>query len=199
MEHPHREVIAELDYDNLLPFLRPQLCLNLIWGVMYWMVNLIPLGSIIYYWWVQHISLDTFLTNVGLGFWMFFVLLPVHELLHAAVYKIVGAPKVSFGGSWKKFIFYAVADRFMVDRKKFLFVALAPFFIINTGLVILFFTYSYPVNLIFLAAIILHTAGCFGDFALVSFMHRHRHQNIVTMDEVAEKKTYFFTVPDKSI
>ncbi len=196
MENHNREIIAELPYDNLIPFLRPHLKPRLIWGFWYWVANVIPLAALIIISWTHSITLDSFLTNVGLGFSMFFVLLPIHELIHAAAYKIVGAPNVGFGADFKKLVFYAVADQFMIDRKKFMFVALAPFVVISTALIVLFSLSSFPSNLIFLSAIILHTGGCFGDFALVSFMHQHRDKNIFTMDDVKEKKAYFFNVAE---
>lgn len=196
MENHNREIIAELPYDNLIPFLRPHLKPRLAWGFWYWVANVIPLAALIIISWSHGISLDTFLTNAGLGFWMFFLLLPIHELIHAAAYKIVGAPRVGFGADLKKLVFYATADQFMVDRKKFLFVALAPFVLISTALIIALFFFSYPSNLIILSALILHTGGCFGDFALVSFMHQHRDKNIFTMDDVKAKKAYFFTVAE---
>lgn len=194
MENYNREIIAEFEYDKMIPFLRPQLKPVLIWGFLYWLINLIPIALFIFISWTQGITLDSLLTNFGLGFWTFFALLPIHELIHAAAYKIVGAPTIGFGADLKKLVFYATADQFMVDRKKFLFVALAPFVIITTALIISLFFFSYPSNLVILSALILHTGGCFGDFALVSFMHQHRDKNIFTMDDVKAKKAYFFTV-----
>jgi Protein of unknown function (DUF3267). len=103
----------------------------------------------------------------------------------------MGAPQVSYGGNWRKLIFYAVADQFVIGNQKFLFVALAPFVLINAALLVLIMIFpSYA--LLFLCTLIFHTAGCFGDFSLVSFMHHHRKINILTMDSVSENKTYFF-------
>jgi len=194
MQHPNRTLLAEVSFEELVPFLRPQLRPTRVWGLIYWAVNLAPVGWLTFVAWHEKISIDIFLTKAGQGVWLFLVLLPLHELIHAGAYKMIGAPKVSFGANLKKFYFYAVADQFMTSRKSFLFVALSPYLLITAGLVTAAALSSPPTRLLFLGAIILHTAGCFGDFALVSFMHQHRHQNIVTMDDLTEKKAYFFMV-----
>lgn len=185
------KIIAEVEHSNLVPFLKPHLKLNRIWGRVYWLFNLIILVLTIIYLIANHVSFDDAVKNLGLGFALFFVLLPVHEGIHALTYKLMGAPTIGFGADWRKLIFYAVADQFVIGEKKFLGVALSPFALITVALLLLIYLFpSY--GLLFSGTLILHTAGCIGDFALVSFMHTHRHRNIVTMDSVAENKTYFF-------
>src|SRR5665647_2749361 len=51
---------------------------------------------------------------ISIGFGILFslsALIVIHELLHALVYLLSGARKISFGFILKKFIFYAQADR----------------------------------------------------------------------------------------
>jgi hypothetical protein len=189
------KIIAEVEHTNLVPFLKPQLTLNRIWGRVYWLFNAATILFIIYYLIASHASFDDSVKNLGLGFALFFILLPVHEGIHALAYKLMGAPQIGFGADWRKFIFYAVADQFVIGERKFMVVALSPFVLINVSL-LLFMILFPPSTLLFLGALSLHTAGCFGDFALVSFMHHHSERRIVTMDSVAENKTFFFEGKD---
>jgi len=184
------KIIAEVDHHDMVPFLKPHLKLNRVWGIAYWLINTLILLVTVWYAIFNWVSFDHFLQGIGLGFVLFFLLLPIHEGIHGVAYKLAGAPNVSFGASWKKLIFYAVADQFVIGLKEFLVVALAPFLMISLLLISLFFLLpSY--GLFFFGALILHTAGCFGDFALVSFMHHHRALNMVTVDDVKANKTYF--------
>jgi len=184
------KLIAEMDHHDMVPFLKPHLKLNRVWGFAYWLVNILILSLTVWYAVLNWVSFDHFQQGISLGFFVFFCLLPIHEAIHGVAYKLAGAPHVSFGASWKKLIFYALADQYVIGLKKFLAVALAPFLLISILLICLFFFLpSYA--LLFLGALILHTAGCFGDFALVSFMYQHRALNIVTVDDVKANKTYF--------
>lgn len=191
------KIIAEVSHDHLIPFLRPQLKLSRLWGAIYWIVNALVLGYLVSYSILNDLSMDEFTKSMGLGFAIFILVLPIHEIIHAILYKLVGAPKVGFGADWRKLVFYATADQFIVGRKKFALVALAPFLLLNSTLLLL--GYLWPNHTLLLGgALFLHTAGCFGDFALVSFMHLHRSRNIQTMDNMSERKTYFLdgTTPE---
>ena len=48
----------------------------------------------------------------------FVVLLPLHELIHGAVFKILGAPKIGFGWNWKGMMAYAYAQKFAINLKE---------------------------------------------------------------------------------
>ena len=54
-------------------------------------------------------------TFTGLAFSLTFLIL-IHELLHGLALKFTGAPRISFGGYIKKFIFYAEADCHVLNR-----------------------------------------------------------------------------------
>lgn len=188
---PTDKIIAEVAHHDLLPFLRPQLKLNRIWGVAYWLINVLIISYIVWLSLPGRITFEEFSDTVGFGFMLFILTLPIHEGIHALAYKIAGAPTIGFGADWKKLIFYAVADQFVVGYRKFIWVALSPFIVIN--IILLALSVMLPTYaLLFLGIVLLHTAGCFGDFALVSFMHHHRSRHIQTMDEVSQGKTYFF-------
>ncbi len=188
------KIIAEVSHSELIPFLRQHLKIKRIWGMVYWVFNSLFIGYALHYLLTHNLSFDEVTKSLGLGFTMFFAFLPIHEGIHGLAYKLMGAPQISFGGDWRKLIFYAVADKFVIGNRKFLFVALTPFVLINAALLILIMSFpSY--TLLFSFTLIFHTAGCFGDFSLISFMHLHRNRNILTMDSVSENKTYFFEGP----
>jgi hypothetical protein len=70
------------------------------------------------------------LITVGSVLFSLTLLVAIHELLHGLALKLTGAPKVKFGGIFKKFVFFAEADHFILGKKSFLFVAFTPFVIV---------------------------------------------------------------------
>jgi hypothetical protein len=137
------------------------------------------------------LSLDATLTQAGLGFITFFLLLPPHELLHGAVYKLFGAPRVSFHASFKKMYFYALADRFVADTREFVWVASVPM-ILLTSITLLLAVFVPHLRVFFLASSLLHLGGCSGDVALLSYLWHHRTSPIFTYDDAAAGKSYFY-------
>lgn len=186
-------MISELRHDELIPFLQKQISWRTLWGRSYLCINIVLIGLLPYFAFIHPgSSNEELILNIGLGFCLFFLLLPLHEIIHGLVYRMLGAKKVIYKFMWRKMVFYAVADRFIVNRKQFNLVALAPFVLINAVLLIVFFMVPSPANLVFYGALLLHTGGCFGDFALISYMHQYRNLTIATMDDAVEERTYFF-------
>jgi hypothetical protein len=139
------------------------------------------------------------LKSFGLGTLLVFtVLIPVHEVIHGLAYRLMGAPKVSYGVNWRKFYFYAVADHFVVGRKPFFIVALAPFAFVSVLAIVL--TFFVPVELkgVLFSVLLMHSGACAGDFAMVGFYEQHQHYSeILTFDDVNRKISYFY-VKDKA-
>ncbi len=123
----------------------------------------------------------------------FSVLIVIHELLHGAALKIAGAKKVNFGGYFKKFIFYAEADRFVLNRKQFSLVALTPFVVIKlvslVGIVV--FLHS-PLLYFFIFLMSAHSLFCAGDVGLLSVFYKYPDQEIFTFDVNEEKTSYYY-------
>lgn len=123
----------------------------------------------------------------------FSVLVVIHELLHGIALKLSGAPKVSFGGYLKKFIFYAEADQFVINRRQFAFIALTPLFAVKLVTLIgavLFF--SHPVFYFLIFVMSAHSLFCAGDIGLLSVFYKYKNAEIFTFDVKAEKTSYFF-------
>jgi hypothetical protein len=185
---------AELEHARLVAFTRENIRFGSPVSTAYWVCNAAIAGFI----GLQLVRQDDaplpeVLARLGLGFFVFFaVLLPLHELIHGLAYKLVGAKAVSYHADWRKLTFYAAADGFVASTREFYGVALAPFVIINAGLLLGYVLAGPPVAWVCLGALWLHTGGCAGDFALVSFLHRHRRKALVTYDDVAAAKSFFY-------
>ena len=127
----------------------------------------------------------------------FSVLIVVHEFLHGLALKIEGAPRVSYGGNIKKFIFYAEADQFVMGRKQFEFVALAPFILIKTiSLTGIFLFFNVPAVYFFIILMCLHSLFCAGDMALLAFFYEYKSSEVYTYDSKEEGKSYFYKAKD---
>ena len=132
------------------------------------------------------------------------VVIPMHELIHAIVYFLLGARKIRFGAILRNFAFYAVADDFVANRAGFIFLALSPF-IVDTGLNLAGFIFvpgyaSYT----YISVLFFHTTMCAGDFAMLSYFEHHRDKELYTFDDVGNKTSYFYyrdkegTAPENS-
>lgn len=123
----------------------------------------------------------------------FTLLILIHELLHLLALKITGARKISIGGYLKKFIFYAEADRHVLNRKQFALVALAPLVVVKavtlTGILL---TIGEPVLYFWIFVMCAHSLFCAGDIGMLSFFDRFPGSAVYTFDVKEEKRTYFY-------
>lgn len=120
-------------------------------------------------------------------------LIVIHELLHALAYLAMGARRISFGVTLKKFVFYAMADRQVIAPRAFHIVALAPFVVVKiicmVGVVQF---YNQPQLYFFLSLMCLHSLFCAGDIAMLAFYKLYPEKEIFNFDNKHEGKTYFY-------
>ena len=137
---------------------------------------------------------QTLLIQVGLSIlFSVTVLIVIHELLHALAYLATGARRISFGGTLKKFVFYAIADRQVIAPQAFHIVALAPFVVIKLiCLVGVVQFYNQPQLYFFLGIMCLHSLFCAGDIAMLDFYRFYPEKEIYNFDVKSEGKTYFY-------
>ncbi|MFT6053713.1 MAG: hypothetical protein ACJAS3_001580 [Roseivirga sp.] len=140
-----------------------------------------------------NITLSDVFLRPSLGLLIAFLLIPVHELIHALAYKYVGAKNTSFDAHWKKLYFMAVADKFVANRKEFIIVALAPFVVISSISILSSLFVSTPLIITFSATLLIHTGFCSGDFAMLSYFEFHKHKDLVTYDDKENKISYFYS------
>jgi len=123
----------------------------------------------------------------------FSVLIVIHELLHGIALKLSGAGKVTFGGYLKKFIFYAEADQFVINRKQFAFIALTPLFVVKLiTLIGIIFLFNQPIFYFLIFVMSAHSLFCAGDIGLLSVFYKTKNTEIFTFDVKAEKTSYYY-------
>lgn len=133
-----------------------------------------------------------FALQVALGLAVSFTLLIViHEWIHGLTYKFFGAKNVYYGGSLKKFVFYAASDGDVFNAGQFRLIALAPFIVVSTLCIILMTL--FPTYVFFLSSILFsHILFCGGDFAFIHFMAQYDMHRLHTHDDREKAETYFY-------
>lgn len=181
---------VRLEHLKLVEFIKPYLFRANPVMLFYWGFNLLVLGLGIAYAWNDPLGWGI-LQWASLGILAFFLIIPVHELIHGIGYSLAGAQKVSYKAVWKQLIFYAMADRFVTRKKPFVALALAPFLLLNTVFAAGFFLCSGEWRWVLWGLLLFHTSGCAGDFALVSYFYEWWHKDPVTYDAVDSQESFF--------
>ena len=185
-----------MDHKDIVPFVRKYIRKRTLSSICYYSSILVSFAVLAFFCVKFHlsgsVSFHKSLSRVSIGIFISFLLIPIHELIHAAVYKLVGAEKTSFDMNLKKFYFLAIADKFVANKKEFQVIALAPFLFISiTAIVIFFFsTDAWKISILSLVAI--HATFCSGDFALLSYFEFHKDKTIVTYDDQENKISFFY-------
>lgn len=190
------EQLDELDHTELIPFVQENLARRNFWSIFYWCANVLGIIGIVFLFW-QAISREAMSFWAGLKYASFgvaasFLLIPLHEAIHALAYRIVGAKKTSYDANWRQFYFMAIADKFVANRREFQIVALAPFMLISLGFLLPVFFLSTPWQFGLLALVLTHASFCAGDFGLLSYFAFRRHWDLVTYDDKGNKTSFFF-------
>lgn len=100
--------------------------------------------------------------------------LPVHELVHAALFRLLGprGTKVTFG--FQSGMLYAGCPGVRMGRGRFVAVLLAPLVALTVAYGLLGLVFSFPwTPLLALWLFVLHTSGCIGDLYFVALIMRH--------------------------
>jgi hypothetical protein len=190
-ELPEHDLAVVLKHDDILPFVRIYFRK---WNpvmLAYWSFSLIIVAATVFF--LLTSGSSSRLVFFFMGFVLFFFLVPIHELIHGIGYRLAGARKVTYKAVWRKLVFYAMADGFFTGRKQFVLLAIAPFALINSLLILVVFSVpeSYSAWLA-AGALVMHTAGCAGDFALISYFFENWKYNPVVCDDVENGLTRFY-------
>lgn len=199
LRNPERfELIAQINHQQIKEFVIEQLTSdgNIIKYYMYYQVAMIAVGafflarSVILAF--KYTAIELIYTIAALVFSLT-VLVVIHELIHGLALKLAGAPKVSFGGYIRKFIFYAEADLFVINRRQFAFIALAPLVLVKLlTLAGIIFFFNHPVFYFLIFVISAHSLFCAGDIGLLSLFYKYRDGEIFNFDSKTEKTSYYF-------
>lgn len=190
---PRYELLREMTHLRLGEFVLEYFFRRLSWVVWaHHAISLATLGAIVTAAITQQRSFfrcagDFFLALATL----IVVVLPLHELLHAAAYRLVGARDVRWEWSGRLMAVWVIAHRFVAGRRAFLIVALAPFVVLNALLVVL--AMVFPNIAVYLLFVLLwHVHGSIGDWSLLNFVWIHRERGFWTFDDAAAGKSYFY-------
>lgn len=191
--------LSELHHDEVVPFVQESMNRPTFYSYFYKAIIICLFGWITYIFtysllvegWIAFLDLSRLLISLILAF----AIIPIHEWIHMAAYKVSGAPTTIFKAKWRKFYFVALADGFVADIKTFKFVALAPFIILSgMALLSMLFIgpdwYYVPIGFLFF-----HSFACGGDFGLLSYITSFKDLEIVTYDEVEAGVSYFYSRP----
>jgi hypothetical protein len=192
------ELLAELNHQQIKEFVIKQLTERswLVKSFMIYQVIMLMLGVFII---TQSIFLafeknfePLYYVLAGLVF-CFSLLILIHELLHGIAIKLTGAPKVNYGAYFKKFIFYAEADRHVLNKKQFAFIALTPLVVIKiiTLLGIVLFL-NQPIVFFLVFVMCAHSLFCAGDIGLLSTFYKYGNSEVYTFDLRSEKTSYYY-------
>lgn len=126
------------------------------------------------------------------GFLSVTLLIVIHELIHAAAFLLLGKKNIAFGMQWKRFIFYAESNLQVLSGKQITMVALFPFILLSIAGIIGAIISSGPQVVFWLTLTLVHVFFCSGDFTIVSFIIRHKNEEIYTYDDRSKKMTFYF-------
>lgn len=193
-------LLDRLDHKELVPFVQQYLFRMSFWPLLYLFFILVSFTSLIVLFFhgdfvYPEFSVEDALSKAMLGFASAFLLIPLHEYLHAIAYRICGAREVSFDADLKKLIFMAIAHRFVASAREFRFVAIAPFAFISLSAIaaLPFLPGNYSIAA--LALVFTHAAFCGGDFAMLAYLDFHKDKTVVTWDDKVRKETWFYGKP----
>jgi hypothetical protein len=189
-------LVDKLDHQELVPFIQTYMKKRTFYSTFYIIANLFLLGMIagIMGWRSQQpdFHFERGFSFLSYGIAMAFALVPLHEFIHVLAYKSQGAQHTSYDANLRKFIFMAVADQFVANRKEFTIVALAPFVVISIALLVALPFAGVYWQLTILGILFTHTACCSGDFGILSYFRFHKDRDIVTYDDRVNKVSYFY-------
>ncbi len=190
-------LIHVLSYENVVPFVFKYIkkrnlasLIFLILNAIFLVIGIIKIAEYIF---SDLFSWYHLFLNIVLGFIVFpLLLVPIHELTHALMYKLVGAPKIKFGIDLSHYIFYVAADNYAINFKEMFLVAMTPFILISFILIFGAQSLNGPISVSLILTLIAHGTMCVGDFAVLSFFFDNGFKDMITFDIVDEKKAFFY-------
>lgn len=199
LQNPEKyELIAELHHQQIKEFVIDKLAKGgkLTTFYMIYQLLMVVLGiffatrSVVQFF--QNNVTPLYYTLAALVF-SFSVLIVLHELIHGIALKFVGAKKVNYGVIIKRFIFYAEADKTVLNRNQFTLVALAPLLVVQllTLVGVLVFLH-HPAFYAVIFIMSTHSLFCAGDIGLLSIFYKYGHSEIYSYDVKATKTSYYY-------
>jgi hypothetical protein len=195
--NPRYKKIFEISHEELIVFVSDHIKPDNLPMRLFYLFNLPVLAYIFFklYYIIFIFPLNWFylLSVIFLSFVLFaIIVIPLHEFLHAAAFKVLGAKKISIHAQWNRMLFYAIADKFVMNSREFVFLALTPFVVINMALVFCIIFLHGEFKVMSVVFLFFHLTGCIGDFALLGYLYKNRHSAILNYDDKELEKSYFY-------
>jgi hypothetical protein len=182
-----------VDHSSVAQALQPFIWRRSWISVMYIVATVAAVGMLIVAWQRSRVNPFQAFSMICLGMTSGYVLLmPIHELIHAAAYRALGARSVRIRYQWRTLTAYCVADRFVVDRRALAFVCFAPFVVINSLVGIASVFASGLLGLVVAGALFMHIGACSGDVALVNWSWLVGSAETRSYDDLSTGRTTFF-------
>jgi hypothetical protein len=194
------ELLARVDYSKLKKFIFEEIRNKSVLLTIFGILQLISLSLFVFFFFYFMLNFVLYKENLlefsGLTASILFsvtILIPIHELLHALAFTLLGKRDIGFGVQWKKFLFYTESNREVLNGKEITFVALLPFItILSTGIILYFIIISSLFKTLILGIVLLHFLFCGGDFAIISYFIRNGFSKVYTFDDRDQQKSYYF-------
>ena len=191
---------TSVPHHELAPFVQKYMFVWTWITLAYWTFNVLILGAVIA---VATAGLsgggldwfeDVFI-GLGTGFFLtILIAFFIHETIHLAAYKLLGAKHVAL--RFKNMMFLALSNDIVLDRRQFYFLAILPFAVLTPIMIAAAVVTQGFWQFVSLGILLLHTAGCSGDFALINYFYVNRDKNILTYDDVDRQVSHFYEVAD---
>jgi len=199
IQDPDYSIIEILEHSKIKSLILSEFKINRGWSriaFVYQFIGMIVFSFFLTFTIISDVKDDIESNLIYFGFGTLFsltILIVIHELIHAVAYRLVGARKLSFGMQIRKFVFYVLSDREVLNYHQFKIVALAPAVVISVlSLTALLIFNQQPVFYFFLPVFGIHSVFCNGDFGLLCFFQNRSDHEILTFDVKSEGKTYFY-------
>ncbi|HEU4725776.1 MAG TPA: DUF3267 domain-containing protein [Candidatus Eisenbacteria bacterium] len=193
-DHRMWELVDAIPHDGLHAWVRRYLFAPTWIVAAYWGVNAAALLVVYIVWRSSDTSMLEAFPTICLGMVMGYVLLlPIHEIVHAGAYRLVGASNVRIRYDLRRTTALCIAPGEVLSGTRFLLVCLAPALLINPILAVV--TAIAPVGTVALGvsgALLLHIGACSGDIAFVNYLWLHRGRQLYTLDDATRPRTAFY-------
>ena len=191
------QLIDQIDHRDLAEKIRGYLSRPSLVNRVYLAANLLALALAAFGWYRANATFIQAFLPLGLGIAAgYLVLVPLHEALHALVYRLYGAKTVTVQYRWRQLAATCMVDRFVTDGRQTAWAALVPFLVINPLLALLA-ALNTPASLLLCGALVLHVGACSGDFGILNLVWEHRSRGFYMVDDLSRQQTYFYTPCDR--
>lgn len=191
IEHLQYEVFQTIHFDDFSQFMKSMHKTTSAANLFYALSSILFFALTLYYISNGHTAILNGLVYAGIGLVIAILLLPIHELIHFAVFKLMGAKEIRILPYFKKFYFLTIADQFIIRKKNIFWIASMPFIVISSVCSGLLFVAPDIWQIIICACLLYHTSFCLHDFQIIGYFYSQNNDIIIKAD-IEKRHTEFF-------